>query len=165
MPAVLLTGMSGAGKSAALLALARRGYRVVDTDAGDWNEWVQAPDGPDWVWRLDRLHALLDEVGSAPLVLAGCRSNQGALYPRLRAVVLLTAPLPVLLARVQHRENPYGRTAEDRARIAEHVAWVEPLLRRSATLVLDTARLSVAQVADQVEALLRDDGLVGAPQV
>ena len=158
MAAVLLTGMSGAGKSATLLELARRGIRVVDTDAGDWNEWVQAPDGPDWVWRLDRLNALLDEAGSASVVLAGCRSNQGALYPRLRAVVLLTAPLPVLLARVQHRENPYGRTADDRARIAEHVAWVEPLLRQSATLVLDTALLSVAQVADRVEELLREPG-------
>lgn len=158
MTAVLLTGMSGAGKSATLLELARRGIRVVDTDAGDWNEWVQAPDGPDWVWRLDSLNALLDEEGAASLVLAGCRSNQGALYPRLRAVVLLTAPLPVLLARVQHRENPYGRTADDRARIAEHVAWVEPLLRRSATLVLDTSLLSVAQVADRVEELLREPG-------
>lgn len=139
MTAVLLTGMSGAGKSATLLELARRGIRVVDTDAGDWNEWVRAPDGPDWVWRLDRLNALLDEAGAAPLVL-------------------LTAPLPVLLARVQRRENPYGRTADDRARIAEHVAWVEPLLRRSATLVLDTALLSVAQVADRVEELLREPG-------
>ncbi|MHA0040799.1 AAA family ATPase [Deinococcus sp. PEB2-63] len=162
MAAVLLTGMSGAGKSATLLELARRGVRVVDTDADEWNEWVQAADGPDWVWRLDRLHALLDEVGSTSLVLAGCRSNQGALYPRLRAVVLLTAPLPVLLARVQDRANPYGRTEEDRARIAEHVAWVEPLLRRSATLVLDTAQLAVAQVADQVEALLNGAG-AGAP--
>ncbi|WP_337193170.1 AAA family ATPase [Deinococcus xianganensis] len=162
MAAVLLTGMSGAGKSATLLELARRGVRVVDTDADEWSEWVQAADGPDWVWRLDRLNALLDEVGSAPLVLAGCRSNQGALYPRLRAVVLLTAPLPVLLARVQDRANPYGRTEEDRARIAEHVAWVEPLLRRSATLVLDTAQLSVAQVADQVEALLKGAG-AGVP--
>lgn len=128
MAAVFLTGMSGAGKSATLLELARRGIRVVDTDADEWNEWVQAPDGPDWVWRLDRLHALLDEVGPEPLVLAGCRSNQGALYPCLRAAVLLTAPL----------------------------------LRRSATLVLDTAQLSVAQVADQVEALLNGAG-AGAP--
>lgn len=77
-------------------------------------------------------------------------------------MVLLTAPLPVLLARVQDRANPYGHTVEDRARIAEHVAWVEPLLRRSATLVLDTAQLSVAQVADQVEALLNGAG-AGAP--
>ncbi|GGK86295.1 AAA family ATPase [Deinococcus radiotolerans] len=154
MTAVLLTGMSGAGKSTALLELARRGYRVLDTDAEEWNEWVQAPDGPDWVWRLDRLHTLLDEAGQSPLVLAGCRSNQGALYQRLGAVVLLTAPLPVLLERVQTRDNPYGRSAPDRARIAEHVGWVEPLLRASATLVLDTAVLSAAQVADRVERLL-----------
>ena len=155
MTAVLLTGMSGAGKSTALLELTRRGYRTVDTDTDEWSEWVQAPDGPDWVWRLDRLHALLNGAGQTPLVLAGCRSNQGALYGRLRAVVLLTAPLPVLLERVQARDNPYGRSAQDRARIAEHVAWVEPQLRQTATLVLDTGVLSAAQVADRVEAYFR----------
>jgi dephospho-CoA kinase len=37
---VLVTGMSGTGKSAALAELARRGRRVVDTDYGGYAEEV-----------------------------------------------------------------------------------------------------------------------------
>ena len=36
MQKILLTGMSGTGKSTALIELARRGFDVVDTDEGDW---------------------------------------------------------------------------------------------------------------------------------
>ena len=39
---VLVTGMSGAGKSMALAELAQRGHQVVDTDDGDWIEDVPA---------------------------------------------------------------------------------------------------------------------------
>jgi ATP-dependent phosphoenolpyruvate carboxykinase len=41
--AVLVTGMSGTGKSSALAELARRGHRVVDTDYGGWTENVPSP--------------------------------------------------------------------------------------------------------------------------
>jgi hypothetical protein len=47
---VLITGMSGAGKSSLLGELAARGYRTVDTDYGDYHETV---DG-EWLWREDR---------------------------------------------------------------------------------------------------------------
>ena len=39
MSAVLVTGMSGTGKSSALAELGRRGYRVVDTDDPGWREY------------------------------------------------------------------------------------------------------------------------------
>ena len=45
MATVLITGMSGTGKSAALAELERRGHRVVDTDYDDWIEDVRLPDG------------------------------------------------------------------------------------------------------------------------
>ena len=46
---ILLTGMSGTGKSTALAELEKRGFRVVDTDEGGWSEWSD-PDG-GYVWR------------------------------------------------------------------------------------------------------------------
>ena len=47
MTAILLTGMSGAGKSTVLAELARRGHRVVDTDHGGCA--AETPDGQMWV--------------------------------------------------------------------------------------------------------------------
>ena len=44
MRRVLVTGMSGTGKSTALAELGRRGFRVVDTDEPGWSEWVPASD-------------------------------------------------------------------------------------------------------------------------
>ena len=57
--------MSGVGKSSLLQELARRGYRTVDTDYGDYHETV---DG-ERLWREDRIAALLAEGG--PLFVSG----------------------------------------------------------------------------------------------
>jgi dephospho-CoA kinase len=56
---ILVTGMSGAGKSTALRELARRGHRVVDTDEADWSEEVPLADeyGTE-LWREDKMNAL-----------------------------------------------------------------------------------------------------------
>ena len=55
MKRVLLTGMSGTGKSTVIGELAARGYKAIDADYG-WSE--RGPDG-DWVWREDRIQSLL----------------------------------------------------------------------------------------------------------
>jgi hypothetical protein len=64
------------------------------------------------------------------LFIAGCVANQSVLYHRFDAVVLLSAPVDVLLERVTDRANPFGSSAEDRAKIASDLATSEPLLRR-----------------------------------
>ncbi|SER97753.1 AAA family ATPase [Actinokineospora terrae] len=142
MAVVLVTGMSGVGKSAALGGLARLGYRVVDTDHGGWVADLPLPDGTsEPQWREERIDALIaeHERSGEPLVIAGTVLNQARFYPRFAEVVLLSAPLPVMLERVAAREtNPYGKTPEERARIAADTAEVEPLLRASATVEIDT---------------------------
>jgi shikimate kinase len=141
--------MSGTGKSSVLAELARRGHRVVDTDYGGYAEDV----GGEQLWREERIEALLDAHGGGVLFLAGCVANQGRFYPRFDAVVLLTAPAEVILERVERREsNPFGTTAEERARILADLEAVEPLLRRGATLELD-ARAPLAELADALERL------------
>lgn len=88
------------------------------------------------------------------VVISGTVENQGHFYDRFEHVILLTAPLDLLLARVASRSTiPYGSTATDRAEIAGYVRTVEPLLRCGATLVLD-GRRPVHQLADIAEALL-----------
>jgi predicted ATPase len=58
--AVVVTGMSGTGKSTALAQLGRRGHRIVDTDEPGWTVRVEARHGIEPMWDLDRVGALLD---------------------------------------------------------------------------------------------------------
>lgn len=147
MAIVLVTGMSGAGKSVALAELARRGHRVVDTDYGGYSEEV---DG-EQLWRQDRIEALLDGHEDGVLFVSGCVANQGKFAPRFDAVVLLHAPAEVILERVAARDsNDFGKTDAERERILGDLAAVEPLLRRAATAEIDT-RAPLDEVVGELE--------------
>ena len=88
---VLITGMSGTGKSTVIRELQRRGFRAVDLDSPDFSQLVPAAKGEttgvgggmDWVWNEERVAALLDSAGAEPLFLSGCSPNQGRFYDRL----------------------------------------------------------------------------------
>jgi dephospho-CoA kinase len=149
MASVLVTGMSGTGKSTALDELGRRGFRVVDTDGPGWSEWVPATN--EWLWREDRIAELLASEEDDVLYVSGCMSNQGKFYDRFAAVVLLSAPLEVVLERVASRTtNDYGKAAEELDLIRFHVETVEPLLRATATHQLDASK----PLDDVVDALV-----------
>ncbi len=120
---VLVTGMSGTGKSTALAELAGRGHRAVDTDDPGWITHVPTPDGPEPMWDLDRIRALLDGHRAGWLFVSGCVANQGAVYDRFDAVVLLSAPIEVICARVVDRTNPFGSRLEDPARRSQ-ATWL-----------------------------------------
>jgi dephospho-CoA kinase len=153
MAVILVTGMSGTGKSTALGELARRGYRVVDTDVGGWID----DSGVEPLWREDRIEALIagHERSGEPLFIAGTVPNQVHFYPRFDEVVLLSAPLATMLERIAGRDtNPFGKTAAERERIIADTEEVEPLLRASATLVIDTTK-PLTEVVDQLVAVCR----------
>jgi dephospho-CoA kinase len=148
---VLLTGMSGMGKSALVRELRRRGFEAYDADDDGFSEPRQ--DGR-WGWRSDRVAELLARDRSRPLFVAGCSEEQAALPFEHR--ILLTAPPAVLVERLRRRTtNPYGETPAEREQVLADRAQVEPRLRRSAGLVLD-ATVSTRELAEQ---LLRHLGL------
>lgn len=141
MQRVLVTGMSGVGKSSLLAELSRRGYRTVDTDYGGYT-------GEDGLWREERIAALLSTPG--PLFVSGTVSNQVRFYPRFTDVVLLSAPREVLIERLTTRTgNPYGKNPAELAETLGYLDEVEPLLRSSATFEVVTTA-PVAEVADAV---------------
>lgn len=150
--------MSGTGKSTALAELGRRGHRTVDTDDPGWIVPTETPDGAEPMWDLDRVRALVDGHQDGWLFVCGCVANQGAVYDRFDAVVLLSAPVEVMLVRVVDRANPFGSRSEDRAKIARDLAEFEPRLRAGA----DQEIVTTAPVAEVVTGLERVAAAAGA---
>ncbi|ALE86043.1 AAA family ATPase [Pseudonocardia sp. HH130629-09] len=138
---VLITGMSGTGKTSALEMLGERGHRIVDTDTDEWSRWTTDRDGSsDWIWREDAMTELLTGHTEGKLFVSGCKTNQVNFYHLFEHIALLSAPVEIMLERITSRSNnPYGKSAEEREAIIENHAFVEPLLRRSATVEIDTS--------------------------
>lgn len=147
MKRVLVTGMSGTGKSSLLTELAARGHWTVDTDYGDYFETVAG----ESLWiesRIDELLATVDPRGM--LIVAGTTRNQVVFYPQFDHVVLLTAPAELIVERVRSRtNNPFGQGLGEVDTVLDDLANVEPLLRASATMEIVTT-VPVSVVADAV---------------
>ena len=148
MKRVLLTGMSGTGKSSVVEELVARGYKAVDTDDGFCD--VQ-PDGRQ-LWREDAIRQLLATEDADVLFLAGCEENQGTFHQQFDHIVLLSAPLGTMVERLQTRtNNEYGKSPLELSRFLEDVETVEPLLRRAA----DHEVRTTAPLDDVVATILR----------
>jgi dephospho-CoA kinase len=150
--AVLVTGMSGVGKSTALAELARRGFTTVDTNYGPW---VHVAEGEP-LWREPLIHSLLDRPRKAPLFVQGTVANQARFYSRFDAILLLSAPIEVIFDRLDSRtNNPFGKTHAERLQIADDIAKVEPLLRQTAAHEIDTNR-PLSEVVDMLMNIAQD---------
>ena len=94
---ILLTGMSGTGKSTLICELAARRYKAIDADADEWSEWLRVVDSDgvrgelDWVWREDRIQNLLSTEDADVLFISSCATNQMKFYSQFDHIVLLSA--------------------------------------------------------------------------
>jgi hypothetical protein len=142
---VLLTGVSGTGKSALVKELRSRDYVAYDADDDGFTQPL--PDGT-WGWRLDLVRSLFDQHDDRLLFFAGCSDEQTQFGFDLK--VLLTAPVEVILERLWTRTtNSFGKSQLERDRVLADMEWVLPLLRMSADLIVDTTG-PVSEVADAV---------------
>jgi dephospho-CoA kinase len=152
MRAILITGMSGTGKSSALAELERLGFDVVDTDHGV-SVWSDAEEG--YVWDGGRIVEILERPRERTLYVSGTVSNQGRFYRYFDAVVLLHAPADVLLRRIDaRRTNDFGKSPDERERILRDLAEVEPLLRATCTHEVDATQ-PIEDVVAQLVAIGR----------
>ena len=143
---VLLTGMSGSGKSMLVQELRRRGYAAYDADDHGFSE---PRAGGRWGWRADAVASLFAQIPEGDLLFfAGCSEEQIEMPFDYR--VVLTVPEDEIVVRLRTRtSNAYGRKPAERRQVLADLAQVEPLLRRSADLVLSTTA-PVATVADRL---------------
>lgn len=139
MKRVLLTGMSGTGKSTVITRLGELGHKAVDTDYGGYTVDVDTSEGPEQLWREDRIQDVLSADDADALFISGTVRNQVRFYPQFDHIVLLSAPAHVLVERLTTRmNNPYGKNPDELADTLRYLETVEPLLRRSATVEVST---------------------------
>ncbi len=115
MKRILITGMSGTGKSTVIRGLAARGHKAVDLDCDDYSEWVVVTNDSqpgtlvevdrDWVWREDRVQELLSTDDGETLFVSGCASNMGKFRQQFDCMILLSAAAPVILHRLKTRQS------------------------------------------------------------
>lgn len=146
---VLITGMSGTGKSTLLRELASRGYTAVDVD--EPSRGLTFPRaGGELGWNVRAIRTLLSQATASPLFVAGCSDEQVDLYAEFDYIVLLSAPPETLRERLASRTgNDYGKSQEQLDAVLRYVETVEPLLRRRADLEIVTT-IDVRRVADVV---------------
>jgi dephospho-CoA kinase len=107
MKRVLVTGMSGVGKSSVLDELRRRGYKTADTDYGGL---TVTTDNGETLWDESAMQQLLSTEDADVLFLSGTAGNMGKLREQFDHVTLLSAPAEVMVQRLTTRtNNPYGQ--------------------------------------------------------
>jgi shikimate kinase len=151
MQRILLTGVSGVGKSTVAARLSELGYKAVDTDYGGFS--VDDEDGGRH-WDVDRISGLLATEDVDVLFVVGSDDSQGLFYRDFDQIVLLSAPREVMVERLASRtNNPFGKRPGELAKVFADVDTYEPMMRRSATHEIDTSN-PLDRVVDEILSLV-----------
>ena len=151
MKRVLLTGMSGVGKSTVAERLSELGYKAVETDYGGFS----VVDERGHHWDVDRIRQLLATEEVDVLFVVGSDDNQVMFYPDFDHIVLLSAPRDVVIERLASRtNNQFGRSPDELAKILADLEKYEPMMRRSATHEIDTSK-PLDRVIDEILSLVQ----------
>jgi hypothetical protein len=166
MPAFLVTGNPGSGKSELARELIRRGVMAIDPDddpeLAHWEDAagheVTGPARPDgqwlrshrWVWNRYRIEAVLS-VHNRAVFVCGIARNQDDLWDLFDRVFLLRIDGSTQEARLaaHDAQHPPGRSEAGRREIRKGRAVFEAQMLRAGAIALDgTAQTAI--VADEL---------------
>jgi dephospho-CoA kinase len=169
VPLVLVTGISGSGKSAVCDELKRRGFDAHDTDSEGNAVWVRRATGevnatpaappvrsPEWLaaheWRVvvDTVEALAERAGDQAVFLCGSTANEEEVWHLFSRVIYLSIDTETLRRRVASRTtNDFGKAEHELAAILAWHSAGEDAYRRFGAVIVDATR-PLAQVVDDV---------------
>ena len=167
MSAVLITGMSCAGKSTIAAVLARRGLAAIDADhdpllarsVDSAGNVVDDPAVPDfawlarhsWAWNPARLDEVIRAAAPATLYVCGGAANEVELADRFTQVFLLEIDEPTMLARLDARRDyhDWGRIGDTREYLRRKLPELQDRLRAFGAIPID-ARQPLDQVVDAI---------------
>ncbi len=151
MSVIFITGLSGVGKSSVLNHLEKKNYKTVDLDNG----YMTLGETGERLLDEEKIMDLIANHQETDLFLAGTESNQGTFYPHFDQVVLLTADLETMLARIEQRTtNDYGKSPVERAQIIKSFHEVLPLLKERPDLIIDSTSKTIEEISEQLIDLL-----------
>lgn len=169
MKCILITGISGVGKSSVIVELLQLGYKAVDLDQETYSEWVAVTDDSntpgepvepdrDWVWQEGKVRTLLATEDANTLTVSGTAANMGQFLPEFNHVILLSAPADLIAQRLKGRTgNAYGKHPDEVARVLDLKHSVEPLLRKASGHEIVTTT-PLQDVVDKVVEIIESDG-------
>jgi len=167
MSAVMITGMSGAGKSTIAGVLARRGLVSIDADddpllarsvdsAGRVVEDEAVPDFAwlarhSWAWDPARLDEVIRAAAPAVLYVCGGAANELDLADRFSHMFLLEMDEPTMLARLDEpsRDNDWGRIGDTREYLRRRRPEYQDRLRAFGVIPIDAGQ-PLDQVVDAI---------------
>ena len=137
MKRVLITGMSGVGKTSVLDVLRGSGYKAVDADYDGISGFDETG---MWEWNEHRVNEVLATEDADVLFFSGTSTKMRQFLPQFDHVVLLSAPAEIMADRLRTRtNNPYGQKHEEIEESLRYKQTVEPILRTMATVEIDTS--------------------------
>ncbi|HLD57821.1 MAG TPA: AAA family ATPase [archaeon] len=152
---ILVTGVSGAGKSAISKKLNELGYKAYDMDdfpglftminqktgepvVGHDNSNLEKVAEMDWICDKNKLQTIISDESNQLVFYCGSASNIDEILPLFDLVILLKVSPEAMRHRLTTRtENDFGRTSEVQDWIMTWKDWWENDLQQKGAVVVD----------------------------